>query len=66
MAFLKGNLANHIKTLKSMHIFNLVISLLEIYAKKIFVNVHKDLCTKMHIPHCLLQQKIENNLYLQQ
>lgn len=34
MAFLKGNLANHIKILKSMHTFNSVIPLLEIYAKK--------------------------------
>lgn len=47
-----------------MHTFNSVIPLLEIYALKIFMNVHKDLCTKMCIPALFITAKIENNLYL--
>lgn len=65
-AFYKGKLANHIKILKSMHTFNSVTPLLEIYALKIFMNEHKDLCKKMCIPALFITARIENNLYLQQ
>lgn len=51
---------------KHMHAFNSVIPLLEIYAQKIFMNLHKDLCTKTCIPALFIIAKIENNLYLQQ
>lgn len=62
----KGKLASHSKILKSMHTFNSVIPLLEIYALKIFMNVHKDLCKNMCIPALFITAKSENNLYLQQ
>ena len=48
-----------------MHTFNSVIPLLDIYALKIFMNVHKDLCKKMCIPALFITAKSENNLYLQ-